>query len=331
MSCAPPAGAGSGKGCLAAFCPPQYSLGPARQPPPRSTQKTAKPRRQPLARPPPLPGIIHDWCTTGDDLMSTRPCGGMQLLWTGVLLAAGAGAVSGGDWPMVRATLGNMSTSSDRRLPDWADCGVENDARGEPESTKNIKRAAEVGHPTTGSGGQQGRVFIGTTWEDGRTRVFVLDEKTGRRLGSFVPNPARQSGAMGDQFDPAIEVDRLYFVSPYQEAIHDLKIPSADALKRRRTGRNPRKQQGRRRMDIFMSIVWRYDAQLSVLSPYGKLLRPGAWRLCSRSATAHGSGKKISAVDPSLVAFNKMTGNRCPRRRRREQPPRQYTSPALGW
>ena len=60
-------------------------------------------------------------------------CGRMRILCTGVLLAAGAGAVSGKDWPeWCGQPSRNMAAKSDQRLPDWADCAVDNDA-GEAE------------------------------------------------------------------------------------------------------------------------------------------------------------------------------------------------------
>ena len=158
-------------------------------------------------------------------------CGRMTILCTGVLLAAGAGAVSGKDWPeWCGQASRNMSAKSDQRLPDWADCAVENDA-GEVDlqSTKNVKWVAKLGHLTTGSPVvSRGKVFIGTTWEDGKEACFLcLDEETGRLLGSFIcPKPRRDNlERWAISSTPTIEGDRLYFVSPYQEAMCiDLKI-----------------------------------------------------------------------------------------------------------
>ena len=123
-------------------------------------------------------------------------CASMRVLCTGVLLAAGASAGSGEDWPeWCGQPSRNMAVKSDQPLPDWADCGVTNDA-GEVDlsSTKNIKWVAKLGRSTTGSPVvSKGRVFIGTTWKDGREVCFLcLDEQTGRLLGTFIcPRPDR--------------------------------------------------------------------------------------------------------------------------------------------
>ena len=91
-------------------------------------------------------------------------CGRMSILCIGVLLAAGAGVVSGKDWPeWCGQPSRNMAAKSDQRLPDWADCGVDNDA-GEADllSTKNVKWVAKLGRRTTGS-----PVVSGGRWKGG--------------------------------------------------------------------------------------------------------------------------------------------------------------------
>ena len=78
--------------------------------------------------------------------------GRLSILCASVLLAAGAGPVSGKDWPeWCGQPSRNMAAKSDQRLPDWADCGVDNDA-GEVDlpSTKNVKWVAKLGRRTTG-------------------------------------------------------------------------------------------------------------------------------------------------------------------------------------
>lgn len=151
--------------------------------------------------------------------------GKVSILCAGVLLAAGAGVVSGKDWPeWCGQPSRNMAIESDQRLPDWADCGVEND-RGEVDlqSTKNVKWVAKLGRRTTGSPiVSGGRVFIGTNWEDGREACLLcLDEQTGRRLGTFIcPKPPRdklENWAIPST--PTVQGDRLYFVSPHQEVM----------------------------------------------------------------------------------------------------------------
>ncbi|MGI6420304.1 MAG: PQQ-binding-like beta-propeller repeat protein [Thermoguttaceae bacterium] len=281
--------------------------------------------------------------------MPTRPCLRMQILWTGVLLAAGAGAVSGGDWPTwCGQPSRNMSATSDRRLPDWADCGVENNA-GEVdlESTKNIKWAAEVGHPTTGSPVvSRGRVFIGTTWEDGKDACFLcFDEETGRRLGSFIcPKPRRENlERWAISSTPTIEDDRLYFVSPYQEAMClDLKI----LLGGRDQGEGEDRPQSAKADKAAVerisskSIVWRYD-MLDKLKAYyhhtasSSVLVHGEYvYVCTGNGRSWVPGRiPYSPLTPSLVAFNKTTGQLVARDDEQigEQLYRgQYTSPALG-
>jgi hypothetical protein len=149
----------------------------------------------------------------------------MSVLCVGVFLAVGAGAAGAEDWPQwCGQTSRNMAAKSDLSLPDSADCGVENDA-GEVDlqSTKNVKWVARLGHRTTGSPVvSQGRVFIGTTWKNGKDACFLcLDEETGSLLGTFIcPKPPRdklENWAISST--PTVEGDRLYFVSPYQEAM----------------------------------------------------------------------------------------------------------------
>lgn len=102
-------------------------------------------------------------------------CGRMSILYTGLLFAAGAGAVSGKDWPeWCGQPSRNMAAKSDQPLPDWADCGGVNDAGAlDLQSTKNVKWVAKLGRRTTGSPVVSGgKVFIGTTWEDGMAHLF---------------------------------------------------------------------------------------------------------------------------------------------------------------
>ena len=78
-------------------------------------------------------------------------CGRMSILCLGVFLMAGAGVVRGNDWPeWCGQPSRNMAAKSDQRLPDWADCGVDNDAREvDLQSTKNVKWVARRRPPTT--------------------------------------------------------------------------------------------------------------------------------------------------------------------------------------
>ena len=195
-------------------------------------------------------------------------CGTMSILCTGVLLAAGAGAVSGEDWPeWCGQPSRNMAAKSDQRLPDWAVCAVDNDA-GEVDlqSTKNVKWVAKLGHLTTGSPVvSRGKVFIGTTWEDGRAACFLcLDEETGRRLGSFIcPRPPRgnlENWAISST--PTVDGDRLYFVSPYQEAMCiDLKVLLGNGGDREGEDKPQSPSTDRTFVEqiSLTSILWRYD------------------------------------------------------------------------
>ena len=276
-------------------------------------------------------------------------CGRMNILCTGVLLAAGAGAVSGKDWPeWCGQPSRNMAAKSDQRLPDWADCAVENDA-GEVDlqSTKNVKWVAKLGHLTTGSPVvSRGKVFIGTTWEDGKEACFLcLDEETGRRLGSFIcPRPRRgnlESWAISST--PTVEGDRLYFVSPYQEAMCiDLKV----LLGQRGHREGEDKPQSARTDKTIVeqislrSILWRYDMFEKLKAYYhhtasSSVLVHGDYvYVCTGNGRSWVPGRiPFSPLTPSLVVFNKMTGQLVARDDEQigEQLYRgQYTSPSLG-
>ena len=71
---------------------------------------------------------------------------------------------------------------------------------------RNVKWVAQLGRLTTGSPVvSQGKVLIGTTWEDGKEACSLcLDEKTGKRLGAFIcPRPAQgKSGDIGRSVPP---------------------------------------------------------------------------------------------------------------------------------
>jgi outer membrane protein assembly factor BamB len=241
-----------------------------------------------------------------------------------------------------------MAAQSDRRLPDWADCGVEND-RGEVDlqSTKNIKWVAKLGRLTTGSPVvSRGKVFIGTTWEDGSEVCFLcLDEETGRRLGSFIcPRPRRgnlESWAISST--PTIDGDRLYFVSPYQEVLCiDLQV-----LLGQRSPREGEDEPQSARTDkktveqlSLRSILWRYDLFEKLKAYYhhtassSVLVHGNYVYVCTGNGRSWVPGKiPFSPLTPSLVVFNKTTGQLVARDDEQigEQLYRgQYTSPSLG-
>lgn len=271
-----------------------------------------------------------------------------MILCTGAFLAAGAGAASGRDWPQwCGQPSRNMAAKSDQRLPDGADCGRENDA-GEVDlqSTKNVKWVARLGRLTTGSPVVSGgKVFIGTTWKDGKNACFLcLDEVTGKRLGFFIcPRPNRdnlENWAISST--PTIEGDRLYFVSPYQEAMClDLKV----LLGQPGPGEADHQPQSAGADKAFVeqrslqSIVWRYD-MLEKLKAYyhhtvsSSVLVHGDYvYVCTGNGRSWVPGRiPYSPLTPSLVVFHKMTGQLVARDDEQigEQLYRgQYASPSL--
>jgi len=241
-----------------------------------------------------------------------------------------------------------MAAKSDQRLPDWANCGVDNDA-GEVDlqSTKNVKWVAKLGRRTTGSPVvSEGRVFIGTTWEDGREACFLcLDEETGGRLGSFIcPRPGRdnlENWAISST--PSVEGDRLYFVSPYQEAMCiDLNVLLEGGGHREGEDKpqSPRTDRTVVEQISLGSILWRYDMFEKLEAYYhhtasSSVLVHGDYvYVCTGNGRSWVPGRiPFSPLTPSLVVFNKITGQLVARDDEQigEQVYRgQYTSPSLG-
>ncbi|NLY00624.1 MAG: PQQ-binding-like beta-propeller repeat protein [Rhodopirellula sp.] len=276
-------------------------------------------------------------------------CGRIKILCAGVLLAAGAGAVRGNDWPQwCGQPSRNMAAQSDQSLPDWAVCGVENDRGGvDLQSTKNVKWVAELGRLTTGSPVvSRGKVFIGTTWENGKDACFLcLDEQTGRGLGAFIcPKPPRddlENWAISST--PTVDGDRLYFVSPHQEVVCiDLNV----LLGQGSPGEGEEKSQSATadravvEQVSLRSILWRYD-MLEKLKAYyhhttsSSVLVHGDYvYVCTGNGRSWVPGRiPYSPLTPSLVVFHKMTGQLVARDDEQigEQLYRgQYTSPSLG-
>ncbi len=271
------------------------------------------------------------------------------VLGTAVLLAAGVAAANGQDWPeWCGQPSRNMAASSDLELPDWADCGADNDAgRVDLPSTKNIKWAAELGHRTTGSPVvSRGRVFIGTTWDDGKEACFLcLDEETGRRLGSFIcPRPDRdnlENWAISST--PTVDRDRLYFVSPYQEVICiDLNVLLGNGDHPEGDDKPPAPEAEKARVEqiSMRSIVWRYDLFEKLKAYYhhtasSSVLVHGDYvYVCTGNGRSWVPGRiPFSPLAPSLVVFHKTTGQLVARDDEQigEQLYRgQYSSPSLG-
>lgn len=233
-------------------------------------------------------------------------------------------------------------------LPDWADCGAKDDA-GEVDlkSTRNVKWTAKLGHLTTGSPVvSRGRVFIGTTWVDGKEACFLcLDEQTGKLLGTFLcPKPPRDNlEKWAISSTPTIDGDRLYFVSPHQEALCvDLKTLLGER-DHRETEDNPQSTTPDKSVleqVSLKSILWRYDLFEKLKAYYhhtasSSVLVYGDYvYVCTGNGRSWVPGRiPYSPLTPSLVAFHKITGQLVARDDEQigEQLYRgQYTSPSLG-
>ncbi|NLS91269.1 MAG: PQQ-binding-like beta-propeller repeat protein [Planctomycetaceae bacterium] len=273
--------------------------------------------------------------------------GRMSILCSAVLLATGPGAASAQDWPeWCGQPSRNMAAKCDQKLPDWADCGVDNRA-GEVDlaSTKNVKWAAELGYRTTGSPVvSRGRVFIGTTWEeDGREACFLcLDEQTGKQLGAFIcPRPPRdnlENWAISST--PTVDGDRLFFVSPYQEVICvDLNVLLGSPEGTAET-QSPKTDKASVEQTSLKSILWRYDLFDKLKAYYhhtasSSVLVHGDYvYVCTGNGRSWVPGRiPYSPLTPSLVAFHKVTGQLVARDDEQigERLYRgQYGSPSLG-
>ena len=276
-------------------------------------------------------------------------CGRMSILCAGVLLAVGIGAASAKDWPeWCGQASRNMAAKSDQSLPNSADCGTENDdGEVDLQSTKNVKWVARLGYRTTGSPVvSRGRVFIGTMWKDGKDACFLcLDEETGSLLGSFIcPKPRRdklENWAISST--PTVDGDRLYFVSPYQEAMCiDLKVLLGERGPRERADK-PTSAKTEKAIDqqrSLESIVWRYDLLERLKAHYhhtasSSVLVHGDYvYVCTGNGRSWVPGRiPYSPLTPSLVVFDKITGQLVARDDEQigEQLYRgQYSSPSLG-
>ena len=249
----------------------------------------------------------------------------MSILYAGVLLVVGSGAVQAGDWPeWCGQPSRNMAAEDEQRLPDSADCGEENDA-GEVDlhTTRNVKWVAQLGHRTTGSPVvSRGRVFIGTTWKDGKDACFLcLDEQTGNLLGTFIcPRPPRdklENWAISST--PTVEDDRLYFVSPHQEVMClDLNV-LLDPDRIRQEKENPKSASEEKAIveqRSLKSILWRYDMWDRLAAYYhhtasSSVLVHGDYvYVCTGNGRSWVPGRiPYSPLTPSLVVFNKTTGH----------------------
>lgn len=240
-------------------------------------------------------------------------CPHAQVLGAALLLALGAGLAHAQDWPeWCGQPSRNMAAPSAHPLPDSADCGTENDSGDvDRQSTRKVKWSARLGRPTTGSPVvSQGRVFIGTTWQDGKDACFLcFDEQTGRRLGAFIcPKPVRETyERWAISSTPTVEGDRLYFISPYQEVLClDLKTLLAAPADR---------EKALVERTSLESIVWRYDL-LDKLKAYyhhtassSVLVHGDYLYVCTGNGRSWVPGRiPFDPLTPSLVVFDKLTG-----------------------
>ena len=239
-----------------------------------------------------------------------------------------------------------MAAKGEQNLPDSADCGTENDAGDiDLRSTKNVKWVAKIGRRTTGSPVvSRGRVFMGTA--HGRDACFLcLDEQTGNLLGTFIcPKPPREKlENWAISSTPTVEGDRLYFVSPYGEAMCiDLNV-LLDKPGTRQPEGTPTSAKGNKsavEQTSLESIVWRCDMWDYLKAYYhhtassSVLVHENYVYVCTGNGRSWVPGRiPYSPLSPSLVVFNKMTGQLVARDDEQigEQLYRgQYASPSLG-
>ena len=257
-----------------------------------------------------------------------------QKRWLTAAVLAGAQvllAARAADWPSWGGKPErNMASDAERGLPDGYALGIETDNdHVNLAATKNIKWVAKVGSKTFGSPVvSQGRVFLGTTGVPSTNATIVcLDEKTGRELGRFIcSRPPGRGENWGVCSTPTVEGDRLYFVTPYDEAVCvDLTAWLT----------SPTAASGE---DSDQHVVWRYDmaeklqsvvdhaASCSVLV-YGDFVY-----VCTGNGRYKNKKQPFHPLTPSYVAFNKRTGQLVARDDEQlgEQTWRgQWSSPAL--
>ncbi len=273
----------------------------------------------------------------------------MGFLCAAAVLAAGPDRAGGQDWPeWCGQPSRNMAAKSGQRLPEWADCASDDDTdEVKLPATKNVKWFARLGRLTTGSPVvSQGRVFIGTTWKDGKEACFLcLDEQTGRPLGTFLcPRPGRENlENWAISSTPTIDGDRLYFVSPHQEVFCvDLNV----LLGRGGDGRGkdepqrPTEDKSSLEQLAVKSILWRYDLFEKLKAYYhhtasSSVLVHGDYvYVCTGNGRSWIPGRiPFSPLTPSLVVFHKRTGQLVARDDEQigEQLYRgQYASPSAG-
>ena len=193
-----------------------------------------------------------------------------------------------------------MASETEKGLPEWY-------ALGGPDydvaAAKNIKWRAKLGEFSGGSPVvSQGKVYIGTK-DGGKDLLLCLDEQTGRELGRFIcRKPPRNVEHWGVCSTPTVEGDRLYFVTPYDEAVC-VNLASWLAAKPEPSAE-----------ESDHHIVWKYDmaAQLQVEQDHTASCSPLVFGdyvyVCTGNGRFKTSKRPFYPLTPSLIAFDKHTG-----------------------
>ena len=231
-----------------------------------------------------------------------------NLLWVslcGFLIFFGTAPAA--DWPMWGGKPErNMASETEKELPDSYSIGVETDNDTvNLAATKNIKWVAKVGSKTFGSPVvSQGKVFLGTVGTPSTNATIVcFDEKTGGELGRFIcSRPQGRGENWGVCSTPMIEDNRLYFVTPYVEAVcvdlnSWLQSPTATS------GAGSDKH-----------VMWRYDMAEKLQSVVDHaascsvLVHGDFVYVCTGNGRFKNKKQPFTPLAPSYVVFNKRTG-----------------------
>lgn len=205
-----------------------------------------------------------------------------------------------GDWPCWGGKPSrNMACDTEKGLPDWYSLGSKNDKGAtDLSTTKNIKWFATVGDRTWGSPVvSQGKVFIGTAAGSTSSDAALLcfDEQSGRELGRFTCGQPHTDN-FGVCSSPAIDGERLYLVTPQAEVVC-LDVASWPT--------SP---------DAAPKVLWRYDMMkiLHVAQDHVASCSPLVYGdyvyVCTGNGRYKYKGKPWFPLTPSLIAFNKHTG-----------------------
>jgi hypothetical protein len=210
------------------------------------------------------------------------------------------------DWPSWGGQSSrNMASETEKGLPEWYALGGNNF---DPAGMKNIKWVAKLGVTTCGSPVvSRGRVFIGTTGEPkSDDSLLCFDEQTGKELGRFIcrrPKPSkRRMENWGVCSTPTVEGDRIYFVTPYGEAVC---VNVASWLKS--SAKASAEESDRH-------IVWKYDMfdKLSVMYDHTTSCCPLVLGdfvyVCTGNGRYKFKDRPYYPLTPSLIAFNRHTG-----------------------